>query len=58
MIAPPVEALRDIGTVIVASGGQNKVPILAAILRARLASVLISDERSAAAAIELARASA
>jgi lsr operon transcriptional repressor len=42
--------------VIVASGGQNKVPILAAILRARLASVLISDERSAAAAIELARA--
>jgi lsr operon transcriptional repressor len=58
VIAPPVEALRDIGTVIVASGGQNKVPILAAILRARLASVLISDERSAAAAIELARASA
>lgn len=54
VIAPPPEALRDIPTVVVTAGGQNKVPVIAAVLRARLASVLISDERSASAAADLA----
>jgi DNA-binding transcriptional regulator LsrR (DeoR family) len=56
VIALPIDALRRIATVIVASGGANKVPILAAILRAKLCNVLVCDERSAQAALDLAQA--
>lgn len=53
-ISPPLEVLAKIPTVIVASGGENKAPIIGAVLRARLASVLVCDEKTAAAALELA----
>lgn len=56
VVALPIEALRRIPTVIVASGGANKVPVLAAILRAGLCHVLVCDERSAQAALDLAAA--
>ncbi len=56
VIALPIEALRRIATVIVASGGANKTPIIAAILRAKLCNVLICDERTAQAAFDLAQA--
>lgn len=52
-IALPLEALRRIPTVILASGGSNKAAVLAAALRARLASVLITDEQAATAALKL-----
>lgn len=52
-IALPIEALRQIPTVILASGGNHKAAVIAAALRARLASVLITDERAAAAALKL-----
>jgi DNA-binding transcriptional regulator LsrR (DeoR family) len=55
VIAPPVAMLRDIATVIVASGGLNKAAVLAAILRARLCSVLVSDEATVRAALGLLR---
>jgi DNA-binding transcriptional regulator LsrR (DeoR family) len=55
VIAPPIAMLRDIATVIVASGGLNKAAILAAILRARLCSVLVSDEGTVKAAMGLLR---
>jgi DNA-binding transcriptional regulator LsrR (DeoR family) len=54
-IGLPLDALSRIGTVIVASGGANKTRIVAAILRARLAGVLVCDERTASAALELLR---
>lgn len=54
-IALPLEALRSLPTVILASGGTNKAAIIAAALRARLASVLITDEDAAAAALALHR---
>jgi DNA-binding transcriptional regulator LsrR (DeoR family) len=55
VIAAPIEMLRDIATVIVASGGLNKTAILAAVLRARLCSVLIIDESAARAALGVLR---
>lgn len=54
-IALPLEGLRRIPTVILASGGKNKAAVIAAALRARLASVLITDEDAAAAAVALHR---
>lgn len=54
-IALPLDALRLIPTVILASGGSNKAAIIAAALRAKLASVLITDEQAAAAALKLLR---
>lgn len=54
-IALPLDALRLIPTVVLASGGSNKAAIIAAALRARLASVLITDEQAAAAALKLLR---
>jgi lsr operon transcriptional repressor len=54
-IALPHDALRSIPTVILASGGINKAGIIAAALRARLASVLITDERAASAVLKLMR---
>jgi DNA-binding transcriptional regulator LsrR (DeoR family) len=55
VIAPPVAMLRDIATVIVASGGLNKAAIVAAILQARLCTVLVSDEATVRAALGLMR---
>jgi lsr operon transcriptional repressor len=48
-IALPLDQLRRIPTVILASGGTNKADIIAASLRGKLASVLITDEDAAAA---------
>jgi DNA-binding transcriptional regulator LsrR (DeoR family) len=58
VIALPIEALADIPTVIVASGGLNKVAVIAAVLRAGFADVLVTDESTAAAALDLVEASA
>jgi DNA-binding transcriptional regulator LsrR (DeoR family) len=51
-IALPLEALGRIPTVILASGGINKAAVIAAALRGKLASVLITDEAAAAAVLE------
>ena len=51
VLAPPVASLRQMPTVVVVSGGTHKVDIVAAVLRARLASVLICDEATASAAM-------
>lgn len=53
VIAPSIETLSKIGTVIVTSGGVNKAAILAAVLKTGLCSVLIADEASVNAALEL-----
>jgi lsr operon transcriptional repressor len=53
VISPSLKVLRAIPTVIVASGGINKAPILAAVLRAKLAAVLVCDEQAAVAALRL-----
>jgi lsr operon transcriptional repressor len=50
-LAPPVADLPRFPTVVVASGGQNKTEVIAAVLRARLASVLVCDDDTAAAAM-------
>jgi lsr operon transcriptional repressor len=55
VIATPVTMLRNIATVIVASGGLNKTAILAAALRAKLCSVLVTDEAAARAVLGILR---
>ena len=55
VIALPLDELQRIPTVILASGGAHKAPVIAAALRGRLASVLITDEGAAAAALALGR---
>lgn len=55
VIAMPIEMLRKVSTVIVASGGLNKAAILAGVLRARFCSVLVCDEATARAALGLLR---
>lgn len=55
VIALPIDMLRKVDTAIVASGGLNKVAILAGVLRARLCNVLIADEASARAALGMLR---
>ena len=55
VIAAPIEMLRKIATVIVASGGLNKTAILAGVLRAKLCSVLVADEATARAALGILR---
>jgi DNA-binding transcriptional regulator LsrR (DeoR family) len=50
-LAPSVVDLARYPMVVVASGGRNKVDVIAAVLRARLTSVLICDEDTAAAAM-------
>jgi lsr operon transcriptional repressor len=52
-IALPLEALTRIPTAILASGGTNKAAVIAAALKGRLASVLITDEQAAAAVLAL-----
>jgi DNA-binding transcriptional regulator LsrR (DeoR family) len=56
-IALPLSELSRIPTVVLASGGQNKIPAIAAALRARFGSVIICDEDTARAARDLALAS-
>jgi DNA-binding transcriptional regulator LsrR (DeoR family) len=51
-IALPLRDLSRIPTVVLASGGRNKIRALAGALRARLASVIISDEDTASAALD------
>ncbi|HUP28735.1 MAG TPA: sugar-binding transcriptional regulator [Usitatibacter sp.] len=53
VISPSLAVLARIPAVIVASGGRNKAPIIAAVLRARLASVLVTDEDTASRALDL-----
>ena len=48
MIALSPEDLRPIETVIVASGGMDKVPALRATLRLGVVDVLVTDENAAA----------
>ena len=55
VIALPIDMLRKVATVIVASGGLNKTAILAGVLRAKLCNVLIADEASARAALGIVR---
>ncbi|CAN5516867.1 sugar-binding transcriptional regulator [soil metagenome] len=57
VIALPIDMLRKIDTVIVASGGLNKIAVLASILRGNLCNVLIADEASARAALGIVRGS-
>ncbi|MDQ0472472.1 sugar-binding transcriptional regulator [Labrys wisconsinensis] len=47
VIALAPAALRDIGTVVLASGGADKVPVLQGALRLGVVDVLITDERAA-----------
>ncbi len=56
-IALPLSELPRIPTVVLASGGQNKIPAIAAALKARFGSVIICDEDTARAARDLALAS-
>lgn len=46
VIAPSLPQLAKIATVVVASGGEHKAPIIGAVLRAGLVSVLVCDERT------------
>jgi len=55
VIALPIGMLRKIDTVIVASGGLNKIAVLASVLRGNLCNVLIADEASARAALGIVR---
>ena len=55
VIAAPIAMLRDIATVVVASGGLNKTAGLAAVLRAKLCSVLVIDEAAARAVLGILR---
>jgi len=47
VIALPPKALRDVKTVILASGGTDKVAVLRAALRLGVVNVLVTDERAA-----------
>jgi lsr operon transcriptional repressor len=51
-IALSLDALPNIPTVILASGGTNKSRVIAAVIKAKLVSVLISDERTATAVLQ------
>ena len=47
IIAVGLDDLRQIGTVVLAAGGQSKVPVMRAVLRAGYANVLVCDEAAA-----------
>jgi DNA-binding transcriptional regulator LsrR (DeoR family) len=57
-IALPLHDLKRIPTVVLASGGANKIVAIAGALRAGLASVLVCDEDTARAALERVRSEA
>jgi DNA-binding transcriptional regulator LsrR (DeoR family) len=46
VISPSLAQLAKIATVVVASGGVHKAPVIGAVLRAGLVSVLVCDERT------------
>lgn len=52
-IAPPLDRLGKIPTVMLIAGGLNKAPIITAALRGRIGGVLVTDEKTAAAALAL-----
>jgi DNA-binding transcriptional regulator LsrR (DeoR family) len=52
-IAMPLERLAGIPTVVLMAGGASKTRIIAAALSGRLGHVLISDEKTVAAALKL-----
>jgi len=56
VIALPPKRLKNIRCVILASGGRNKVPVLHGALRAGFSNVLVTDEQTAAAVLERAKA--
>jgi lsr operon transcriptional repressor len=58
VISPSLKALAAVPTVIVASGGVNKAPVISAVLRKKLASVLVSDEATVAQALRMFREAA
>lgn len=53
VLAPGVAELARIPCVVVSSGGANKTAIIAAVLRARLVSVLVCDEETVTGALRL-----
>ena len=53
VIGLPLAELSRVRTVVVAAGGMNKVPIIAAALKGGVAKVLVSDEEAAKAALAL-----
>jgi DNA-binding transcriptional regulator LsrR (DeoR family) len=52
-IAPPLDRLDKIPTVMLIAGGTNKAAIIAAVLRGGLGGVLITDEKAASSALAL-----
>jgi len=52
-LALPLDRLSKVKTVMLIAGGTNKTKIIAAVLRGKIGNVLISDEKTAASAIEL-----
>jgi DNA-binding transcriptional regulator LsrR (DeoR family) len=52
-IAMPLERLAKLGTVVLIAGGANKTRVIAAALRYGAGHVLISDEKTVSAALEL-----
>jgi DNA-binding transcriptional regulator LsrR (DeoR family) len=52
-VAMPLDGLARIPCVVVAAGGLNKAAVIAAALQGGFADVLVSDERSAEAALAL-----
>jgi lsr operon transcriptional repressor len=55
VISPTLQVLAGMSTVVVTSGGLHKAPIIAAVIKARLASVLVSDQQTAAKVLQLLR---
>lgn len=55
VIGLPVTELARLPTLVVAAGGMNKVPIIAAALRGGFAKVLVTDEAAAQGALDLIR---
>lgn len=53
VLAPTLDELRRIPAVVVAAGGAPKTKIIAAVLRAKLANVLVCDETTAVAALRM-----
>jgi lsr operon transcriptional repressor len=52
-IAPPLDRLGKIPTVMLIAGGINKAAIIAAVLRGGLGGVLVTDEKAASSALAL-----
>jgi DNA-binding transcriptional regulator LsrR (DeoR family) len=55
VIGLPIDELRRIKTVVVTSGGSNKTKVIAAALKGKLMDVLVCDEKTASAALDIFR---